>query len=208
MTRTIGWLFTGLLCLAVSGPAQTLIEHGLAASGGTVAGVAGKGISDGIDGIMRGLDAQAKKAAVKEPPKAPKETKPAPPSVKAQFAPSELPNPSSDGGGLARHTGALKAQRTGAEPAATVEAVAAPVNAIPAPKPVEMLPETSREALLQIAVGVSREDLIAKAGKPASQITMDEDGHLLEVYRYQARGESLATVRILDGAVSSVTVSQ
>src|SRR5512142_452559 len=63
------------------------------------------------------------------------------------------------------------------------------------------LPAASRDALAKVTAGMTRKDLVAKAGEPASKIMMDEDGHLVELYTYAAKGESIASVRLMDGAV-------
>jgi len=56
--------------------------------------------------------------------------------------------------------------------------------------------------LRKISVGMTREELL-RLGSPASRITMDEDGHLIEVYDYSANGSRLGTVHLKDGTVSS-----
>lgn len=50
---------------------------------------------------------------------------------------------------------------------------------------------------------MSREQLL-KLGTPSSRITMDEDGHLIEVFQYSADGEQIGTIRLTDGAVSGI----
>jgi hypothetical protein len=47
---------------------------------------------------------------------------------------------------------------------------------------------------------------VLKFGAPASRITMIDDGHLVEIYRYQARDTTFGVVRLSDGSVSSVQV--
>ncbi len=55
-----------------------------------------------------------------------------------------------------------------------------------------------------IAPGASREDVL-KLGVPAARITMfGDEGHLLEIYDYMAKGVALGVVRLSDGAVSQV----
>jgi len=66
-------------------------------------------------------------------------------------------------------------------------------------------PEVSAGDLQKVTAGMSREQLL-KLGSPAGRITMDEDGHLLEVYQYSANGTGLGTVRLTDGTVSSVEI--
>jgi hypothetical protein len=52
---------------------------------------------------------------------------------------------------------------------------------------------------------MNREDVL-RLGPPASRITMFDDGHVVEVYRYQTGDNSLGVVRLTDGAVSSTQV--
>ncbi len=57
--------------------------------------------------------------------------------------------------------------------------------------------------LQKVTEGMSREQLL-KLGSPTGRITMDEDGHLIEIFQYSANGTGLGTVRVTDGAVSGV----
>jgi len=51
-----------------------------------------------------------------------------------------------------------------------------------------------------------RRDDVLKMGAPASRITQDDDGHLLETYSYWAKDASIGRVKLTDGTVSSVEV--
>jgi tetratricopeptide (TPR) repeat protein len=66
-------------------------------------------------------------------------------------------------------------------------------------------PEVNAGDLRKVTAGMKREQLL-KLGPPAGRITMDEDGHLIEIYQYSANGAGLGTVRLTDGTVSSVQV--
>ncbi len=57
--------------------------------------------------------------------------------------------------------------------------------------------------LAQIERGMARETLLA-LGKPSSKMTLFEDGHVVEVYQYRNQTLASGTVRLRDGAVSSV----
>jgi tetratricopeptide (TPR) repeat protein len=70
----------------------------------------------------------------------------------------------------------------------------------PLPAPVR---EVTVEDLQKVTEGMSREQLL-KLGAPTGRITMDEDGHLIEIFQYSANGTGLGTVRVTDGAVSGV----
>lgn len=78
-------------------------------------------------------------------------------------------------------------------------AVFAPVPALPPP------PRMTSEDLKTLAGGTSRAEVL-KLGTPASRVTMFDDGHLVEIYRYQDRDITLGVVRLSDGSVSSVQV--
>lgn len=81
----------------------------------------------------------------------------------------------------------------------------------PAPRPVEpVLPPPSApvmtEAVLRtVKAGMDRSEVL-KLGEPAARITMDKDGHFVEVFRYSAGRNPLGTVRLSDGAVYRVEV--
>jgi hypothetical protein len=47
---------------------------------------------------------------------------------------------------------------------------------------------------------------VLKLGPPSSRITMYDDGHLVEIFRYQARDTTFGVVRLSDGSVSRVEV--
>jgi hypothetical protein len=68
----------------------------------------------------------------------------------------------------------------------------------------EYVQVTSGE-LRTVTRGMSRSDVL-KLGTPAARITMFDDGHLVEIYRYQDHDDNLGVVRLTDGSVSSVLV--
>ncbi len=80
------------------------------------------------------------------------------------------------------------------------DTVASVVAKSPAPVPSG---EVTVEDLRKVTTGMSREQLL-KLGSPTGRITMDEDGHLIEIFQYSANGTGLGTVRVTDGAVSGV----
>ena len=75
----------------------------------------------------------------------------------------------------------------------------------PPPPPLPPPPQATAEDLKRITNGMSREDVL-KLGAPASRITMDDDGHLLEVFSYSDKDASIGRVRLTDGAVSKVEI--
>jgi hypothetical protein len=66
-------------------------------------------------------------------------------------------------------------------------------------------PQVTPEDLRTLAKGTSREEVL-KFGAPSSRVTMFDDGHLVEIFRYQARETTFGIVRLSDGSVSSVDV--
>ena len=64
-------------------------------------------------------------------------------------------------------------------------------------------PEMSREEFSKISTGTPRTDVL-RLGAPASKITMFDDGHLVELYSYRQNGQKFGTLRLTDGAVSSI----
>lgn len=85
-------------------------------------------------------------------------------------------------------------------PVASTPAPAPVVTTLPAPPPAAPH-ETTMDDLRTITEGESREDVL-KLGQPAFRITMFEEGHLQETFRYSAHDLSLGTVRLVDGAVT------
>jgi tetratricopeptide (TPR) repeat protein len=83
-----------------------------------------------------------------------------------------------------------------------VDGVAGDGAKSPSPSPP---PEVSAGDLQKVTAGMSREQLL-KLGPPAGRITMDDDGHLIEIYQYSANGASLGAIRLTDGTVSSVEI--
>lgn len=65
--------------------------------------------------------------------------------------------------------------------------------------------QASVEDLKTLASGTSKADVL-KLGAPASRVTMFDDGHLVEIFRYQTRDVALGVVRLSDGSVTSVEV--
>jgi hypothetical protein len=78
--------------------------------------------------------------------------------------------------------------------------MATPILVLPPP------PQATPEDLRTLASGTSREQVL-KLGAPASRVTMiGDDGHLVEIFRYQTRETTFGEVRLSDGSVSSVQV--
>jgi hypothetical protein len=78
-------------------------------------------------------------------------------------------------------------------------AVLTPVFVPPPP------PQATAEVLRTVAGGTPRDEVL-KLGAPSSRVTMFDDGHLVEIYRYQSRDTTFGVVRLSDGSVSNVQV--
>jgi hypothetical protein len=177
---------------------QAMVEHAAAAAVGAAGGVGGKPVSEGLDKIF-GKTAELMKSVEKEKPKTaavPVKTH----TAAQQAVPSDMPAPSGGGGAGTAQKAAGRQRHV--EPAAPVaeEAVAA-ISPLPPPKP-RIVP--TREELAKVTAGTSSQDLVARLGVPSSKISMQEDGHLLEIFRYSVPGSDLGSVRVVDGAVTEV----
>jgi hypothetical protein len=180
-------LFVILLTGGVWG--QSLVETAGAAAGGTAGGVAGKKVSDGLNSVLGKVDKQTKTAA--DPAKNGNDTmfEVGPGVPKADQGSVPPPPPP-------------RARKAKPAPVAEVpQVVVQPAPVAPPPPPP---PPVTAEELKTVAVGTDRAEVL-KLGAPASRITMfDDDGHLVEIYRYNAHDMTVGVVRLTDGTVSSV----
>jgi hypothetical protein len=201
MTRQIMTRFALTLALAVSAAGQAMIEHAAAAAGGSVGGVAGKKLSDGLNKVMGKVDGTLKGAADQgEPGKAVEK-----PAALLQVVPgSPTTGARKDDAGVVppppmRRAALVKPDPVPA-PAPVVEVAPPPVRVVPPPPP-----EVTSEDLKKVVAGMSREDVL-KLGPPSSRVTMFEDGHLLEIFRYYAKEADQGVLRLMDGTVSSIQI--
>jgi hypothetical protein len=89
----------------------------------------------------------------------------------------------------------------GTAPASSVAAAESAASAAPAePK----LPKPSKADFEGVEKGMPRADLIAKVGKPASALSMTEEGRLEETLRFHTKEGSSARVKVTDGKISSI----
>jgi hypothetical protein len=186
--------------------AQAMTEAAAAAAGGSVGGVAGKKVSDGLTGVLNKVEKQTSKTAQTEVPS------------KNNASKSESAAPLLDvapGVPKSQTRAAVRQQDSVPPPPPLRRAVAekpappppppppAPVEVAPPPPPPPPPPEVTVEDLQTVSNGMNREDVL-KLGPPASRISMFDDGHLVEIYRYMAGDTTLGVVRLTDGAVSSI----
>jgi len=193
-----------LSAVAVLAWSQAMTEAAGAIAGGSVGGVAGKKVSDGITSVLQKVDGVTSKAA---------KTAKAPEAAVAK-ATGDSPKGSTV---LQVGSGAVIKDHSLVPPPPPVRRAAAAVPPPPpsplpvAPaliQPVPVLPpppQVTPDDLKTLASGTARRDVL-KMGAPASRITMYDEGHLVEIYRYQSRDTTFGVVRLSDGSVSSVQV--
>jgi hypothetical protein len=194
-----------LMLLAVAGCAwsQAFTDAAGVIAGSSVGVGAGKKLSDGVTSVLQKVDATSAKAA--------KIDVTAKPTAKASEKVPLLAGPviqTAPGGVVKDHSlvPPPPAKKVAVIPpppppvAMAAPAVLAPVYAPPPPPPPAKV-----EDLRTLASGTTREEVL-KLGVPSSCITMFDDGHLVEIYRYQNRETTLGVVRLSDGSVSSVQV--
>ncbi len=188
-----------VLILSACLSAQSLLEHSAAAAGGSVGGVAGKKVSDGLTKIFEKVDKQTQKAAKTG-------------DAKKQSGAAQA----NDGSPLLEvGPGVPKGDTSNVPPPPPIKRAAvhkpAPVPLpvvieTPAPAPAPPPPPVVTTADLKTVTNGMPRAAILKMGEPAARISMVEDGHLLEIYRYQQKDTTLGVVRLTDGAVSNVLV--
>jgi hypothetical protein len=223
-----------LLGLSLAGvlSAQTITEVGAAAAGGATGGAAGKQVSSGMTKIFGKIDQQTVAAAKTAPepdtkPAVAKTTGTAPAATASADAAGasdipktiktlhKRPEKGADETAKAEKNAKGEDYYSLVPPppplphAAVRRPVEAPVKVELAPEPppapavVPPPPPVTLEDLRAVAAGTAREDVL-KMGQPASRITMYDDGHLSETFRYSAGTAMLGVVRLSDGVVTAV----
>lgn len=190
--KALVWMFLGS-ALLVSG--QRIAESTVSAAGGSAAGVAGKGVSTGIDRILGQVAVHAEAAG--SAPKPAGVPNPDGLDVSRRSRVGSVPDPPGFSGPQPQ---AHSVRRPRPVPAPQFAASAEPAPALPAYRPP---PRT--DVLASIAVGSARRDLLAK-GDPSSRMLMSDGGRLVEIYRYVAEDRSTASVRLVDGRVEEVRI--
>ncbi len=202
--RSLAFIALGSFIASTSLTAQSLSEHAAAAAGATIGTAAGKPLGTALGKIFGSMDQSTSKAAGTT-----KVVKPVTPKPEVTAsAPVVAPTPSapiggSDGGpgpsASTRHSARRRELPPDAEPLAPLTAIAPVV-----PEPV-VVKEPSVDEIAAIQVGASSHDLEVALGAPESRVSIpDDDGHLLEICQYWAKGQPLGTVRLDNGRVISV----
>ncbi len=182
---------------------QVLAEHAAGVAGASIGAAAGKPVGEAMGRIFGQTDDAARKAAAKPPSK----EAPAPklPAVKQEGLQAE------GGGTIASPSerAALPHRRTHKRPVAEApeEGIPQPAAVViqAAPIPVRRL---SEEDIRAIQAGAGRGEVIAKLGQPASLVTIPDEGHLLESFKYVAGGQWVGTIRLDNGAVVQVDTAR
>jgi hypothetical protein len=209
--RSLAIIALGSLVASTSLIGQSLAEHAAAASGATIGTAAGKPLGTALGKIFGDMDKSASKAA------GTKVVKPAAPKSEATAtAPVLAPTPSAplgvsggsgpSGGSGGSNGGSLASTHRTARrrevPTAESLAPLAPITPL-VPEP--LVKEPSVEEIAAIHVGATAHELEAALGAPESRVSIpDDDGHLLEICQYWAKGQPLGTVRLENGRVVSV----
>jgi hypothetical protein len=202
---------TSLLAAGIQ--AQSLSEHAAAAAGATIGTAAGKPLSNAITKIFGSVDNDAKKAAAtkantpKVQTKDSKESTPTPsmstPTLGGSSTPSigsTSPPPSAAPGSSRRQS------RDAASASRDTTTVSLPVVSVPAVQEQARV-EPTAEQLASVKVGATAKEVLAVLGPPESRVTIPDEGHMLEICQYWARGKQLGTVRLDNGQVVTVQSS-
>jgi hypothetical protein len=213
----------GSFALSGSLLAQSLTEHAAAAAGATVGTAAGKPLGTALGGIFGNVDKTASGAAsqktaatqkpivVKPTPvgAAPVVSGPAPVAAPPRGGGGEIGG-GGDGAGGSGGSGATaglgrsfrRSSRRKPVTAQAQVAAAAPIE------PIAVQPEVKEPTAADIAkiqVGATAGELHASLGTPESTVSIpDDDGHLVEICQYWAKGEPVGTIRLDNGRVVSV----
>ena len=206
--------FSMLLVVAGFAWSQALTDAAAVVAGGSVGAGAGKKVGEGISNVLNKVDSTTAKAAKTEK------------VAKVEQAVRKASQKASAGNGANGSSGTggavLKVGPGGVvkdhslvppPPAKKVVAVVPPPPPLTPQAPAVLTPvlvlppppHATPEDLRAVAGGTPRADVL-KLGPPSSRITMFDDGHLVEIYRYQSRETTFGVVRLSDGSVSSVQV--
>jgi hypothetical protein len=192
---------------------QSLTEHAAAVAGATIGTAAGKPIGTALGKIFGDVDQSASRAAGPKTAK-PVASKPeaVAPAVATEHASVPVVAPVGGpviGGDTAVHgvsaVNGVSSHRSPGRREAPLEPQ--PLAAVPlAPVVAEIVAkEPTVEDVASVQVGASANELSAALGAPESRVSIPgDDGHLLEICQYWAKGEPVGTIRLDNGRVVSV----
>jgi len=203
---------TSLLAAGIQ--AQSLSEHAAAAAGATIGTAAGKPLSNAITKIFGSVDNDAKKAAAtkanapKVQTKESKESTPTPSMSTPTLGGSSTPSiGSTSSPSTAAAPGSSRRQRRDAASASSeTTTVSLPVVSVPAVQEPARV-EPTAEQFVSVKVGATAKEVLAVLGAPASRVTIPDEGHMLEICQYWAKGKQLGTIRLDNGQVVTVQSS-
>jgi len=183
---------------------QAFADHAAAIAGAS-AGVAGAtAIRDPLSRILDAASGAAGTAAAESPRPDKKPARSASAtsiSGPAATAPQFSAAPSTPGAVAGRHT-----WRRGSEGRSVFPADQQSYDRYERQEPVF---QATVAQLRTIAPGASQADLAGRLGTPASRISMDDNGHLVEILEYaSSSGNRVGSVRCSDGHVESVNAAQ
>jgi hypothetical protein len=176
-----------------------MTEAAAAAAGGSIGGAAGKKVSDGISNIFTKVDQTTSKAA---------HTDGVAPATRNTAAGTLIEvgpgTPKGDGSSVPPPPPRRLAVRRPAPPVAAVQPAEVEIAPVTPPPPAPP-PVTADDLKTKVTNGMERQDLL-RLGQPAARISMFDDGHFVEIFRYMAQDSTIGAVRLTDGAVSNVQV--
>lgn len=183
-------------------PAQAMIEHAVAAAGGSAAGAAGKPVSEGVSKIFENLGKVQKKAE-----RYGERTQPVQPADPPQAGMGDVPPLAAASPGTfrpqVRHapTGYISDPPPNVPQGSSLAVLPWSSEATPPP------PAPTRDDMQEVHTGDSRANVVAQLGRPSARVLIPGEGELEEVYFYAGRGRHLGTVRLSDGKVNTVVVN-
>jgi len=199
--------FSMLLVVAGLAWSQALTEAAGIVAGGSVGTGAGKKVGEGVAAVLQNVNTTASKAA--KPEKVANMAKPAEKSsAKAADKASEGAVLQTGPGGVVKDHSLVPPP-----PPKKIAAVVPPPPPLTASAPAALTPrlvlppppQATAEDLKTLTSGTSKAEVL-RLGAPSSRVTMFDDGHLVEIFRYQAKDFTFGIVRLSDGSVSSVQV--
>jgi hypothetical protein len=183
---------------------QSLTEHAAAAAGATIGTAAGKPLGGALGKVFGEVEKSPSTAA-------PKTAKPMAAKPDPASPPKATEHPSGAGSEAAAGGSADTAKTARPHRASNRKDLPAPPQPPATPivaEPVVTAPvikEPSAQDVAGIRVGATSSELRETLGTPESTVSIPaEDGHLLEIRQYWAKGEPVGTVRLDNGRVVGV----
>jgi len=197
------------LLIALSGGlaalGQSLTDHAAAIAGASAGVAGGRVVSDALSRVLQSAsDATGTAAAEPTNGKTGRGSKDNTPVLAGPWAgvpagASAAPVFTPGDSGPAPQASAGHPSRGGSGPAPGQPVYYRAVSAEPS------IASVTPAELRGVSPGTKRDDVIGKVGLPYAQITMDDDGHLVQILEYGANGNRVGSVRCSDGRVESVT---